>query len=75
MRQVNIADAKAHLSELVQQALAGEEVWIARDGKPQVRLMPVVQPSKRVPGLSRGVVTFMADDFDAPLDEFAEYQP
>jgi prevent-host-death family protein len=40
MRQANIYAAKAQLSELVQAALDGEEVWIARAGKPLVRLVP-----------------------------------
>lgn len=73
MRQMNIAQAKAHLSELVQQALSGDEVVIARDGKPMVRLVPVVEKNPRILGLSSGPGFFMADDFDAPLDDFAEY--
>ena len=39
--EMNIAEAKAKLSSLVQKALDGEEVVIARDGKPAVRLVPV----------------------------------
>jgi prevent-host-death family protein len=45
--QMNIAEAKAKLSELVARAEAGEEVIIARDGKPAVRLSPAAQPGKR----------------------------
>jgi len=74
MRQINIAEAKAKLSELVQQALAGEEIWIARDGKPQVRLAALPQPHRRTPGLSRGAVAYVAANFDAPLDDFHEYE-
>jgi prevent-host-death family protein len=73
MRQVNIAEAKAHLSELVQQALTGDEVVIARDGKPMVRLVPVTAKTERALGLARSDGFFMADDFDAPLDDFAGY--
>ena len=40
MRQANLYAAKAQLSELVQAALDGEEVWIARAGRPLVRLVP-----------------------------------
>ena len=41
MRQVNMHEAKTHLSELVNDALAGEEIVLARRGKPAVRLVPV----------------------------------
>jgi prevent-host-death family protein len=41
MRQLNLYEAKTHLSQLVQAALDGEEVLIARAGKPAVRLVPV----------------------------------
>lgn len=41
MRQCNLYEAKTHLSQLVQAALDGEEVLIARAGKPAVRLVPV----------------------------------
>ena len=67
--QVNMHEAKTHFSRLVERALAGEEVVIARDGVPLVTLEPlrrVGQP--RTPGLSRGRGR-VADDFDAPLDE------
>lgn len=54
------------MSRLVAAALAGEEVIIARSGKPAVRLVPIQR--ERVPGLARDVV-MIADDFDAPLPE------
>lgn len=72
MHQVNIAQAKAQFSELVQRALAGEEVIIARDNKPLLRLTPLAQPgAARQPGSAKGLAWHMADDFDAPLDDFA----
>lgn len=74
MPQFNIADAKAHLSELVQKAVLGEEIVIARDNKPQVRIVPIrpaAQP--RVPGSGKGQILFIADDFDATPDDFADY--
>lgn len=43
----NVADAKMHLSRLLDAALAGEEVILARSGKPLVRLVPVTAPSAR----------------------------
>jgi len=51
--QINIAEAKAKLSELVGRALAGEEIVIARAGKPLARLIPVEELNPRQPGLLR----------------------
>jgi prevent-host-death family protein len=68
----NVAEAKAHFSTLVRKALQGEEVVIARDNKPLLRLVPVGVPS-RAPGSAKGRVT-MADDFDAPLEDLADYE-
>ncbi len=48
MTTMNIAEAKSKLSELVARAEAGEEVVIARNGKPRVRLQPV-EPAKKAP--------------------------
>jgi len=74
MNQFNIAEAKAHFSELVRRALMGEEVVIARDNKPLVRIVPVAQPAgKRQPGSGKGQILFIADDFDAPLEDFQAY--
>jgi prevent-host-death family protein len=72
-RQYNIADAKARLSSVVRETLAGDEVVIAKDNKPLVRLVPVSGGGRRVPGSAKGQVT-MAPDFDAPLDDFAGYR-
>ncbi|GEM90597.1 type II toxin-antitoxin system Phd/YefM family antitoxin [Oceanithermus desulfurans] len=66
-KQVNVHMAKTHLSRLLEVVLLGEEVVIARSGKPVARLVPVQEtPSRRTPGTARGLVR-MADDFDAPL--------
>ena len=46
MKQYNIADAKSHFSELVKLALLGEEVVIARDNKPLLRLSPIHRDQK-----------------------------
>ena len=46
----NVADAKAHLSQLLDAALKGEDVILARAGKPLVRLVPVNTPAARVLG-------------------------
>ena len=76
MSHYNIAQAKAQLSELVQRALAGEDVVIARDNKPLLRLTPLtaVAGQPRVPGSAGKLVKAIAEDFDAPLDDFAAYR-
>lgn len=73
MSQFNIAQAKSHFSELVDKALMGEEVVIARDNKPLLKLVPVEIKTLRQPGTGKGEVLLIADDFDAPLEDFAEY--
>ncbi|MEW5866546.1 MAG: type II toxin-antitoxin system Phd/YefM family antitoxin [Bacillota bacterium] len=66
---VNIHQAKTQLSRLLTRALEGEEIIIAKAGKPIARLVPIAErPIKRVPGSARGIVT-IAPDFDAPLPE------
>jgi prevent-host-death family protein len=67
---VNIAEAKARLSELVQKAMLGEEVVISRDNKPLLRLVPYEQRQQtRKPGTGKGEVISIAADFDeTPLD-------
>jgi len=73
MHQVNIHEAKTHLSKLIQEAIAGEDVVIAKDNKPVVKL--VVLPHQNHPrqlGTAKGKIV-MADDFDEPLDDFAPY--
>jgi prevent-host-death family protein len=75
MSQFNIAEAKSHFSELVQKALTGEDVVIARDNKPILRLVPVKSAGKgRQPGSAKGKILFIAPDFDKPLDDLAEYR-
>ncbi len=62
---VNIHDAKTHLSRLVERVEAGEEIVIARAGRPVARLVPFRARTKpRTPGLWRGRVR-LAADFDA----------
>jgi prevent-host-death family protein len=65
--KVNIYDAKTRLSQLVGRAEAGEEIIIARDGRPAARLVPYrAEGVKRKPGRMRGQIR-ISDDFDAPL--------
>jgi prevent-host-death family protein len=67
MAQVNVHEAKTHFSKLLARVVAGEEIVIARAGKPVARLVPVErEQKKRVFGLDEGKV-WIADDFDDPL--------
>jgi prevent-host-death family protein len=63
---VNMHEAKSNLSRLVEEAEAGEDIVLARAGKPVVRLVPVRATKRRQLGCWRGKVT-MSEDFDAPL--------
>jgi prevent-host-death family protein len=67
----NIHEAKTHFSKLLEQVLSGEEVVIAKAGKPIARVLPFVEEdgSPRVPGIDKGKVIIMPD-FDEPLPEF-----
>lgn len=74
MAQFNIADAKAHFSELVDKALLGEEIVIARGNKPLLKLVPVDDGAKeRRPGSGRGKILFVAPDFDQTPEDFSDY--
>ena len=73
MSQFNIAQAKSRFSELVDKALMGEEVIIARGNKPLLKLVPVEIKISRQPGTGKNDVLFVSNDFDAPLEDFAEY--
>jgi prevent-host-death family protein len=66
--EVNIHEAKTHLSRLLQRVAAGEEVTIARSGVPVARLVAVEPKAKRPLGFARGEI-WIADDFDAPLPD------
>ncbi len=68
-KTVNIHEAKTHFSKLLVWVEAGEEVVIARAGKPVARLVPVEGVlKKRVPGLDKGKI-WISPDFDAPLPD------
>lgn len=69
MRQVNIHEAKTHLSRLIEDVQTGEEIIIARSGKPVARLLGIgnVRPRRQL-GVLKGKIA-ITDDFDAPLPE------
>jgi prevent-host-death family protein len=69
---VNMHQAKSSLSRLVERALAGEDVVIARNGEPLVRLVPLAKKREpRVPGRSKGRV-WIAPDFHTLSEEDIE---
>ncbi|WP_177418892.1 type II toxin-antitoxin system Phd/YefM family antitoxin [endosymbiont of Lamellibrachia barhami] len=72
--QVNVHQAKSQLSKLIERALAGEEVIIARNNKPTVRLevLPEARDKRRL-GALKGLVKYMANDFDETPDDFKGY--
>ncbi len=68
-RVVNVHEAKTHLSRLLERVQKGEQVVIAKSGRPVARLVPVGAGSGgREWGLDAGA-GWIADDFDAPLPE------
>lgn len=69
MDMANIHEAKTHLSRLLERVKQGEEIVIAKAGKPVAKLVPYREhPTPRIPGYWRGQVR-MAEDFDALPDE------
>lgn len=69
----NIAEAKARFSELVQRAMLGEEVIIAKGHKPVLKLVALERRKRRrKAGSAKGQI-WMAPDFDATPDDFKDY--
>jgi prevent-host-death family protein len=68
---MNLYEAKTQLSSLVERAAKGEEFVIAKTGKPMARLVALAAPPKlpRKPGRNLLGITYISEDFDAPLPE------
>jgi prevent-host-death family protein len=67
MTEVNVHEAKTHLSRLLSRVAAGEEIVISRSGTPVAKLVPIAKRRKRpVLGRDRGK-GWIAEDFNAPL--------
>ncbi len=67
--KINVHEAKTHFSKLLDRVGNGEEIIIAKAGKPVARMVPVAErPTQRVAGSAKGKVV-IASDFDAPLPE------
>jgi prevent-host-death family protein len=77
IQEIGIFESKTHLSELIDKVQKeGVTYRITKRGKPVAELKPLEQPKKKygLPyGYGQGTVTYMADDFDAPLDEMKDY--
>lgn len=73
MTQITLAEAALQLTDLIEAALGGEEIIIIKDNQQAVKLTPVLPVKRRrQPGSAKGLIT-IADDFDAPLEDFEEY--
>ncbi len=69
MTLVNIHKAKTHFSKIINQALNGEEIIIARGGKPLLKLIPYTEEvSERRGGQFKGLIQ-ISEDFDSPLSD------
>ena len=66
MAEVNVHEAKTHLSRLLVRVAGGEEIVIARAGKPVAKLVPIEPKPQRVLGQDEGLFE-VPEDFDAPL--------
>jgi prevent-host-death family protein len=73
MTQVNVNVAKAHLSELIQKAMLGEEIIIAKDNKPVAKLTALhPEKHKRYLGSAKNLVS-ISKDFNELLEDFKDY--
>lgn len=74
---VTVEEAQGNLKELIRRMAPGEEVVLTENDRPVARLVsepPSSPPPDRPgPGLCKGMITYMADDFDAPLDDLKDY--
>ncbi len=75
MKQVNVHEAKTHLSRLLEEAAAGEEIVIAKAGRPVARLVAVqADAGERRLGLWRGRITMQADFEELPEEIAAAFR-
>ncbi len=73
MYQIDLEKAKAQIANLLQTALDGEEIVITQNEQPVLKLLPIsAVKSRRRSGSAKGLMT-ISDDFDEPLEDFAEY--
>jgi prevent-host-death family protein len=68
--QFSVAEAKVRFSELVQRAMLGEDIIVAKANRAVVNIVPI-KPARRKPGTGRGI--WIWPTFDGPLEDFQEY--
>jgi antitoxin (DNA-binding transcriptional repressor) of toxin-antitoxin stability system len=75
MAMVTLEEAQRRLPELIATTIPGDEILILQDDRVVARLVtePRRDATPRRPGSAKGSILYMAEDFDAPLDEFREY--
>jgi antitoxin (DNA-binding transcriptional repressor) of toxin-antitoxin stability system len=74
MTRITLEEAQEQLVTLIERIEAGEEIIIEKDDKPVARLSPVNgQKRSRPVGTAKDLIQ-IADDFDAPIEDFAKYQ-
>jgi prevent-host-death family protein len=72
-RAVDVGHAQSRLPELIRRAARGEDVILTEDGEPVARIIPITRASgPREFGSAKGLI-YMAEDFDAPLEDFGDY--
>jgi antitoxin (DNA-binding transcriptional repressor) of toxin-antitoxin stability system len=75
IEEIGTLEAKTNLSALLNQVLEGKRFYLTRRGKRIAELGPVAPPARsRRAGFAKGTFTYVAPDFDAPLDDFADYR-
>ena len=73
MQRMTLEEAKTHLVDLIDAAATGEEVYITKDERLSVQLVPrALKTRHRRFGSARGLIS-MAPDFDEPLEDFQDY--
>ena len=76
MASVTIEEAQAKLPEIIHRLLPGDELVITENQQPIAKLVsekPASRTARPGPGVCRGEITYMAPDFDAPLEDMREY--
>ncbi len=73
MHQIDLKEAKTHLSDLLEEAINGQEVIILKNQQPIVKFVPIsVSKARSQFGSAKGLIT-LNKDFDEPLEDFGEY--
>jgi len=74
VKQVGTLEAKTRFSKRLAEVQRGQRFLITKHGKPIAELAPFdVESNKRKFGFGKGTFTYIAPDFDAPLEDFREY--